>query len=49
MSHPVINVTTTTAATDAAIVLRVRGFTALPVPEDGRPVGILTEADRSSD
>ena len=45
MSHPVITVAPTTEAAIAARVLYSHGFTALPVVDDGRLVGIVTEAD----
>lgn len=45
MSHPVVTVTPTTAAADAARMLCAHGFTALPVMDGSRLVGIVTEAD----
>lgn len=45
MSHPVITVAPTTEAAIAARVLYSHGFTALPVVDVGRLVGIVTEAD----
>jgi CBS domain-containing protein len=46
MSHPVVTVTTSTTLARAAGLLCAKGFTALPVvDDDGRLVGIVTEAD----
>jgi predicted transcriptional regulator len=46
MSHPVVTVTTSTGVKEAAELLCVNGFTALPVVDnDGRLVGIVTEVD----
>jgi CBS domain-containing protein len=45
MSHPVVTVTTSTTAAEAARLLCSNGFTALPVVDEGRLVGIVTEAD----
>ena len=46
MSHPVITVLTSTTLAQAAHLLSANGFTALPVvDDDGRLVGIVTEAD----
>lgn len=45
MSHPVVTVTPTTAAADAARVLCSHGFTALPVVDGTGLIGIVTEAD----
>lgn len=46
MSYPVITVTDTAGAGEAAQLLISHGFTALPVVDaDGRLVGIVTEAD----
>ncbi len=49
MSHPVVTVTTSTTVTDAERLLCSRGFTALPVVDDGNLVGIVTEADLIGD
>lgn len=45
MSSPVVTVSTTTTADDAARLLCARGFTALPVVDDGALVGLVSEAD----
>jgi len=46
MTHPVVTVLTSTTLAQAAELLSTNGFTALPVvDEDGRLVGIVTEAD----
>lgn len=45
MSHPVVTVAPSATAADAAELLCSRGFTALPVVDDDRLVGIVTEAD----
>jgi len=46
MSSPVVTVTTSTAVKEAGELLCANGFTALPVvDDDGRLVGIVTEAD----
>jgi CBS domain-containing protein len=47
MTRPVISTLMTTTVTDATHLLIDNGFTALPVvdAEDGRLVGIITEAD----
>ena len=45
MSHPVITVAPTTEAAIAARVLYSHGFTALPVVDDGRLVGIVSIGD----
>ncbi|WP_436498370.1 CBS domain-containing protein [Actinokineospora sp. HUAS TT18] len=46
MSSPVVTVTEATPVKAAATLLAARGFTALPVvDDDGRLVGIVTEAD----
>jgi CBS domain-containing protein len=46
MSHPVVSVTESTSVTEASRMLCSKGFTALPVvDDDGRLVGIVTEAD----
>jgi len=45
MSRPVVRVGPDTPATEAAGVLVEHGFSALPVVEGGRLVGIVTEAD----
>ena len=49
MSYPVITVTPMTTAVDAARLLYSHRFTALPVVEDDRLVGIVTEADLIDD
>ena len=45
MSHPVVTVTTSTTAAEAERLLCSHGFTALPVVDEGRLIGIVTEAD----
>ena len=45
MSRPVIRVAPETTVEDAAGVLVENGFSALPVVDGGRLVGIVTEAD----
>lgn len=45
MSRPVVRVSPQTPVTEAASVLVEHGFSALPVVEAGRLVGIATEAD----
>jgi CBS-domain-containing membrane protein len=45
MSAPVVTVTSDTHLKDAAALLLARGFTALPVVDRARLVGIVTEAD----
>jgi CBS domain-containing protein len=46
MSTPVITVTPKTSVKQAAMLLSSHGFTALPVvDDDGRLIGIVTEAD----
>jgi CBS domain-containing protein len=45
MTTPVITVRTGTPVKEAAALLAGNGFTALPVVEDDRVVGIVTEAD----
>jgi len=46
MTHPVVTVLTSTTLAEAAQILSSNGFTALPVvDDDGRMVGIVTEAD----
>jgi len=45
MTSPVITVTSSTSVKDAAKLLMSHGFTALPVVDDDRLVGIVTEAD----
>lgn len=46
MSQPAVTVSTSASIADAARVMIERGFTALPVvDDDGRLVGIVTEAD----
>ncbi|MEU5266594.1 CBS domain-containing protein [Amycolatopsis sp. NPDC021455] len=45
MSAPVITVHPWTSAKEAAELLAAHGFTALPVVDDDRLVGIVTEAD----
>jgi CBS domain-containing protein len=45
MSRPVVRVGPDTPVTEAAQVLVEHGFSALPVVEDSRVVGIVTEAD----
>lgn len=45
MSSPVVTVTPQTGGKQAAALLVERGFTALPVVDDGKLVGIVTEAD----
>ena len=50
MTHPVVTVLTTTTLAQAANLLSTHGFTALPVvDDDGRLVGIVTEADLISE
>ena len=50
MTQPVVTVQTTTTLAEAAELLATHGFTALPVVEDdGRLVGIVTEADLIKD
>jgi CBS domain-containing protein len=50
MTQPVVTVLTTTTLAQAAELLATHGFTALPVVEDdGRLVGIVTEADLIKD
>lgn len=45
MSHPVITVTPTTTAVEAARLLCANGFTSLPVVDGPGLAGIVTEAD----
>lgn len=45
MSRPVVTVTPDATAKHAAEVLAAHGFTAIPVVDDDRLVGIVTEAD----
>ncbi len=46
MSYPVVSVTESTGAAEASMLLCTKGFTALPVvDDDGRLIGIVTEAD----
>lgn len=45
MTTPVVTVTPDTAVKDAANLVASHGFTALPVLDDDRLVGIVTEAD----
>ncbi|WP_156994450.1 CBS domain-containing protein [Pseudonocardia acaciae] len=45
MSAPVLTTTPRTKATDAALVIALRDITSLPVLDDGRLVGMFTEAD----
>lgn len=45
MSRPVTRVSPGTTVTEAANLLVEHGYSALPVVEDGRVVGIVTEAD----
>lgn len=45
MSAPVLTTTPRTEATDAALLIGLRGITTLPVLDDGRLVGMFTEAD----
>ncbi|RSD11647.1 CBS domain-containing protein [Amycolatopsis eburnea] len=45
MTTPVITVQPSTSAKEAAELLAAHGFTALPVVDDDRLVGIVTEAD----
>lgn len=45
MSRPVMRVAPDAPVTEAAGLLVEHGFSALPVVEDGRLVGIVTEAD----
>jgi len=46
MSRPAVTVSTSASIADAARIMVERGFTALPVvDDDGRLVGIVTEAD----
>jgi CBS domain-containing protein len=50
MTHPVVTVLTSTTLAEAAQLLSTHGFTALPVvDDDGRLVGIVTEADLIKD
>ena len=50
MTQPVVTVLTSTNLGRAAHLLTTRGFTALPVvDDDGRLVGIVTEADLITD
>jgi CBS domain-containing protein len=44
MSAPVLTTTPRTEATDAALLIGLRGITTLPVLDDGRLVGMFTEA-----
>lgn len=45
MKTPVLTTTPRTEAADAALVIGVHEITALPVLDDGRLVGLFTEAD----
>ena len=45
MSSPVLTVTPRTGVKEAAALLVEHGYTALPVVDDGRLVGIISEAD----
>ncbi|WP_051386005.1 CBS domain-containing protein [Actinokineospora inagensis] len=45
MTSPVITVSADTSVKDAADLLATHGFTALPVVDDERLIGIVTEAD----
>ncbi|WP_051581528.1 CBS domain-containing protein [Pseudonocardia acaciae] len=45
MTAPVLTTTPRTEAADAALVIGLREITALPVLDDGRLVGMFTEAD----
>ena len=45
MSRDVVSVNSTTSVGQAAALMSSRGFTALPVIDDDRLVGIITEAD----
>jgi CBS domain-containing protein len=45
MSNPVLTVTSRAGVKEAAALLVEHGFTALPVVDDGRLVGIISEAD----
>lgn len=45
MSSPVISVTPDTTIRDAAELMRTHGVGALPVLEDGTPIGIVTDRD----
>jgi len=45
MSSPVISATPETTIRDAAELMRANGAGALPVLQDGRPVGIVTDRD----
>lgn len=49
MSRPVVTVTPATTAAEAARILCAHGFTALPVVDADRLVGIVTEADLIDD
>ncbi len=50
MTQPVVTVLTSTTLAEAAQLLSSHGFTALPVvDDDGRLVGIVTEADLIKD
>ncbi len=50
MTHPVVTVLTSTTLAEAARLMSTNGFTALPVvDDDGRLVGIVTEADLIKD
>ncbi|NHQ75404.1 CBS domain-containing protein [Roseovarius gahaiensis] len=45
MSSPVISATAETTICDAAEQMRANGVGALPVLQDGRPIGIVTDRD----
>lgn len=45
MTTPVITVTSAVPMREAAALMTAHGFSALPVVDDGRLVGIVTEAD----